>query len=88
MSDNPREPAYLLKTIDAILKITLNNVTNFITVKKIRQAHNIESSNWSAVMFYTAALSYLVRIGLLEVINSTTPKRYKLIDEAKLKELL
>ena len=88
MSNNPSEPAYLIKTIGAILKITHSKITNLITVRKIRQIHSVESSNLSATRLYTSAISYLIKIGVLEVINSTTPKRYKLINKTKLNELL
>lgn len=88
MNDNPSEPIYLKKTIEAVLKVTLNKVTNVITVKKIRQVQNVESSDRSAIMFYILGLGILERLGILRIINHGSPKKYSLVDEKKLKSLV
>jgi hypothetical protein len=88
MSAKPGKPAYLNKTVEAVLKLTLNKPINAITVKKIRQLYQVESSNLSAIRFYSLALRYLTKIGALELINNGSPKKYGLKDEGKLKTLV
>ncbi len=87
MNENLREPAYLKRTIEAIQKLTLNKMTNVITVKNIRQLRNIKGSNRSAIVFYGLGLGFLEKRGVLRIINHGSPKKYMVIDQEKLKIL-
>jgi len=66
------------------LKETLEAIKTFsngiITVKRIRIARNVKSSNRSKINFMWRALKNLVDIDFLEVNGSKSPKIYKLKD--------
>ena len=68
--------------IEKHLKETLETIKTFnisiITVKRIRVARNIKSSNRSAINFIWRALRSLVDIDFLELNGSRSPQSYKL----------
>ena len=64
---------YLSETLDSINKLD----NGIITVRKIRLAQNIKSSNRSRINFIWRSLSYLVEKGILEENGSQRPKSYK-----------
>ena len=85
MRNPSKEPKYLESIAKAILKLTKGKNRRVVSVKKVRRETGVGGSNRSAVQFYTNALRFLVREGVLEVINNSSPQKYKLIDEKKLK---
>ena len=68
--------------VEKHLKETLETIKTFnnsvITVKRIRMARNIKSSNRSAINFIWRALRSLVDIDFLEVNGSRNLQSYKL----------
>ncbi len=64
------------------LKETLETIKAFnkgiITVKRIRIARNVKSSDGSKINFIWRSLKSLTDIGFLELNGSKKPKRYKL----------
>lgn len=67
---------HLKETLEAIK--TLNK--KMITVKGIRIARNVKSSDRSKINFIWRALKSLTNIGFLELNGSKNPKKYKLKD--------
>ncbi len=88
MNNLPNGPKYLKKTVDAIFQLKRDRIRPNISVKNIRRVKEIDGSNRSAVRFYTNALAFLVREKMLRQINNGSPKKYIIIDEIKLKNLL
>ena len=88
MNNPPNGPKYLKKTVDAIFQLKRDRIRPNISVKNIRRLKEIDGSNRSAVRFYTNALAFLVREKVLRQINKGSPKKYIIIDEIKLKNLL
>ena len=68
--------------VEKHLKETLETIKTFnnsvITVKRIRMARNIKSSNRSTINFIWRALRSLVAIDFLEVNGSRNPQSYKI----------
>jgi len=88
MSIPLKRPRYLDKTVEAILQLKSEKIRSDISVKIIRRLTGVEGTNRSAVWFYSRALAFLEREGILKVINDNMPKKYALIDEEKLKILV
>ncbi len=80
-------PKYLNRTVNLILRLMREKTHANISVKNIRRLQGVEGSNRSAVAFYTNVLGFLEREGILKVINNSSPKKYTLINEKKLKSL-
>jgi len=81
-------PKYLNRTVILILRLIREKKHAIISVKNIRRLQGVEGVNRSAVMFFTKALAFLVREGVLRTINNGSPKKYALIDEIKLKSFV
>ena len=73
----------LKETIKAINGMIEKKI-NIITVKKIREAENIKSSDHSKINFIWRSLKLLAKHGLLDVIQSTSPKKYIMRKEEKI----
>ncbi len=84
MRNPSKEPRYLERIVKAILKLTKGKNHRVVSVKNVRRQTGVDGGNRSAVQFYTHALRFLVKEGVLEVINNSSPKKYKLVDEKKL----
>lgn len=65
---------YLKETVETINKLSKKNIE--ISVKKIRIENNIEPTNRSKINFIWRSLEFLKDLGILEVIGSTSPKKY------------
>jgi len=85
MSYPLKGPRYLNKTVDAILKLKREKIRSDICVKNIRRLTGVDGANRSVVVFYAKALNFLEQKGALRTINRSSPKKYAIIDEDKLK---
>ncbi len=81
-------PKFLDRTIEAISQLISKNKNLEISVKIVRRFKGVDSSDRSAVNFYSRALAFLEREGVLRIINHSSPKKYAVIDEKKLKSLV
>lgn len=81
-------PKYLNRTVNVILRLKREKIRAVISVKNIRRLQGVEGSNRSAVAFYTKVLGFLEREGIIRVMNNSSPKKYTLINEKKLKGLI
>ena len=72
----------LKEVLEAINKMIENN-SNIVTTKKIRQINNIHSSNHSKINFIWRTLKYLEKTGILEEYSSTRLKSYKIRTKRK-----
>ena len=88
MNNLSNGPKYLEKTVEAILQLKTEKIRADISVKNIRKLKGIDGTDRTAVMFYTNSLVFLEREGILRVINHSSPKKYALIDEIKLKSFV
>ena len=88
MNNLSKGPKYLKKTVEAILQLKTEKIRADISVKNIRKLKGIDGTDRSAVMFYRNSLTFLVREGIIKVINHSSPKKYALIDEIKLKSFV
>lgn len=88
MNNLSKGPKYLRKTVEAILQLKREKIRADISVKNIRRLKGVEGNNRSAVMFYRNSLAFLEQEGIIKVINHSSPKKYALIDEIKLKSLI
>jgi hypothetical protein len=88
MRNSSSGPKYLRKTVDAILLLTQESLHREISVKHIRRLYGIDAANRSIIRFYSNALAFLEREGVLGAINHTSPKKYALIDQKKLNSLV
>lgn len=88
MNNLSRGPKYLRKTVEAILQLKNEKLRANISVKNIRRLKGIDGTNRSDVIFYRNSLAFLEREGILRIINHSSPKKYAVIDEVKLKSLL
>ena len=88
MRNSSKGPKYLSKTVDAILQLTQESMRREVSVKNIRRLYGIDGTNRSAIRFYSNALAFLEREGVLRTINHSSPKKYALIDEKKLNNLV
>lgn len=79
---------YMDGTIHAIARLTRINYNAIITLKKIRDLSNIQSSDHSKIAFYWRNLENLEEIGVLKRINDKSPKMYRLFNFFKFFELL
>ncbi len=86
MRNPSKEPKYLERTAKTILKLKQEKNRRVVSVKIVRRQTEVDGGLRIAVQFYTHALRFLVREGVLEVINNSSPKKYKLIDEKKLED--
>ncbi|KKL58948.1 hypothetical protein LCGC14_2220250 [marine sediment metagenome] len=71
----------LEKTVKAINYLVKKKVR--ITVEKIRQFHDIKSSNRSKVNFIWRGLAYLNNQNVLKCISKNSPKIYELTPQGK-----
>ncbi len=81
-------PKYLKKTVEAILQLKTEKIRAEISVKNIRKLKGIDGTDRSAVMFYRNSLVFLEQEGILKVINHSSPKKYAVVDEIKLKSFV
>lgn len=88
MSNHPKGPRYLNRTVDAILQMKRGKTHVDISVKNIRRFTGVKGSNLSAVQFYSTVLVFLEREGVLRTINHSSPKKYVVIDEKKLQNFV
>ncbi|MFX0027690.1 MAG: hypothetical protein ACFE8B_00650 [Candidatus Hermodarchaeota archaeon] len=76
------------ETIRAIGDIIRFRYTSIISVKKIRDFHNIKAKNNSTINFYWRCLQALEQSGILKRYGSNKPKRYQVLNYFKFFELL
>jgi len=81
-------PKYLKKTVEAILQLKTEKIRAEISVKNIRRLKGVDGTDRSAVMFYRNSLVFLEQEGILKVINHSSPKKYAVVDEIKLKSFV
>lgn len=81
-------PKYLKKTVEAILQLKTEKIRAEISVKNIRRLKGVDGTDRSAVMFYRNSLAFLEQEGILKVINHSSPKKYAVVDEIKLKSFV
>ncbi|MHA2008290.1 MAG: hypothetical protein ACXABO_11690 [Promethearchaeota archaeon] len=68
---------HLDETIRAIGRITRDNYNSLISVKKIREVYEIDSTNNSKVGFYWRCLQDLEQQRILKRIGTQIPKKYR-----------
>jgi len=68
---------HLDETIRAIGQITRNRYSSLISVKKIREIYEINSTNNSKIGFYWRCLQDLERQGVLKRVGNQLPKKYQ-----------
>ena len=88
MSNPLKGPRYLKRTIDAIFKLKREKIHSDICVKNIRRLTGVEGTNRSVVVFHTKSLIFLQQEGEIKSINHTSPRKYVVIDEKKLKSFV
>ena len=88
MPNSSKGSKYLNKTVDAILQLTQESMRRELSVKNIRRLYGIDGTNRSSIRFYSNALAFLEREEVLRTINHSSPKKYALIDEKKLNNLV
>ena len=69
---------FFLKNLEETLKAIQNMNGSVITVKKIRTAKGIKSSDRSQTNFIWRSLDYLRKKGVLALNGSRNPKSYKI----------
>jgi len=79
---------YMEETIHAIACITKNNYNAIISIKRIRDFYDINSTDHSKIAFYWRNLDTLDEIGVLKRINAKSPKLYRIFNYFKFFELL
>ena len=88
MNNLSKGPKYLKKTVEAILQLKTEKIRAEISVKNIRRLKGVDGTDRSAVMFYRNSLAFLEQEGILKVINHSSPKKYAVVDEIKLKSFV
>ncbi len=88
MNNLSKGPKYLKKTVEAILQLKTEKIRAEISVKNIRRLKGVDGTDRSAVMFYRNSLVFLEQEGILKVINHSSPKKYAVVDEIKLKSFV
>jgi len=87
MSYPSRGPRYLKETVNAVLLLIRDKMRPEISVKKIRRLTGVDGANRSVVMFYSRALIFLEREGIIKTVSRNSHKKYAVIDENKLNAL-
>ena len=75
MRNSSKGPKYLSKMVDVNLQLTQESMRREVSVKTIRRLYGIGGTNRSTIRFYSNALVFLERGGVLRTINHSSPKK-------------
>jgi len=79
---------FIDETLRAIGYITRDNYQSLISVKKVREFYEIDSTNYTKVNFYWRCLNYLEENRIITRVGTSVPKRYRVFNFYKFFDLL